>query len=356
MNKCPVSSFLQLGNISSIAVVTVALPGNRVQSIYGTLAAETTNTTFLFGMCSKILCNFPEEGRKKLEGEKGLFFASSLSWNIIWCFITFLMYSVCFDLVSFSFECTILTPSVSVSDRERPEVQLSTIAPAKTKSHIIPVLIQFTEPVFLFNSSDVTISGGNLTRQAHKFQSTPLDIPLLVWAFVAFCLFLNYGYHSHSATRNFNSNYNTSQFQRIFCLTQLSDTWFCSFKQVSETTYALEVYIFDNSLMRIAVPENKTMDIAGNLNLASPILKVQHCKFHCCRLTISSPNSCLISAHLKLFGFTDTRKPLLWVCRYGTKSLSGTLFLYYSWPSDHSLSLSCSFSVICKSSSCRCSL
>jgi hypothetical protein len=28
--------------------------------------------------------------------------------------------------------------------------------------------------------------------------------------------------------------------------------------------------------MRIAVPENKTMDIAGNLNLASPILKVQH--------------------------------------------------------------------------------
>ncbi|KAH8966354.1 hypothetical protein BDL97_03G020900 [Sphagnum fallax] len=134
-----------LGNISSIAVVTVTLPGNRVRSIYGTLAAETTNTTFLF-------------------------------------------------------------------DRERPEVQLSTIAPAKTKSHIIPVLIQFTEPVFLFNSSGVTISGGNLT----------------------------------------------------------------SFIQVSETTYALEVYIFDNTLMRIAVSENQTMDIAGNLNLASPILKVQH--------------------------------------------------------------------------------
>jgi hypothetical protein len=57
---------------------------------------------------------------------------------------------------------------------------------------------------------------------------------------------------------------------------QLSDIWFCSFIQVSETTYALEVYIFDNTLMRIAVSENQTMDIAGNLNLASPILKVQH--------------------------------------------------------------------------------
>jgi hypothetical protein len=97
------------------------------------------------------------------------------------------MYSVCFDLVSFSFECTILTPSVSVSDRERPEVQLSTIAPAKTKSHIIPVLIQFTEPVFLFNSSGVTISGGNLTRQAHKFQTTPLD---MLTACLSFCCIL----------------------------------------------------------------------------------------------------------------------------------------------------------------------
>jgi hypothetical protein len=120
VNKCPVSSFLQLGNISSIAVVTVTLPGNRVRSIYGTLAAETTNTTFLF-------------------------------------------------------------------DRERPEVQLSTIAPAKTKSHIIPVLIQFTEPVFLFNSSGVTISGGNLTRQAHKFQTTPLD---MLTACLSFCCIL----------------------------------------------------------------------------------------------------------------------------------------------------------------------
>ncbi len=94
------------------------------------------------------------------------------------------MYSVCFDLVSFSFECTILTPSVSVSDRERPEVQLNTIAPAKTKSHIIPVLIQFTEHVFLFNSSRVTISGGNLIRQAHKVQSTPLD---MLTASLSFC-------------------------------------------------------------------------------------------------------------------------------------------------------------------------
>ncbi|CAK9863574.1 unnamed protein product [Sphagnum jensenii] len=134
-----------LGNTSNPAVVTVSLPGNRVQSVYGALIAETTNTTFLF-------------------------------------------------------------------DTERPQVLLSTTSPAKTKSHYIPVVIQFTEPVFLFNSSGVMILGGNLT----------------------------------------------------------------SFKEVSETTYALEVYIVDNNLMTVVVPENQAMDIAGNSNLASPVLQVRH--------------------------------------------------------------------------------
>jgi hypothetical protein len=49
-----------------------------------------------------------------------------------------------------------------------------------------------------------------------------------------------------------------------------------SFKEVSETTYALEVYIVDNNLMTVVVPENQAMDIAGNSNLASPILQVRH--------------------------------------------------------------------------------
>jgi hypothetical protein len=36
------------------------------------------------------------------------------------------------------------------------------------------------------------------------------------------------------------------------------------------------VYIVDNNLMTVVVPENQAMDIAGNSNLASPILQVRH--------------------------------------------------------------------------------
>jgi hypothetical protein len=52
----------------------------------------------------------------------------------------------------------------SVADVKRPQVQLSTTARAHTKDVLIPIVIQFTEPVFLFNTSSVTLVGGNLRR------------------------------------------------------------------------------------------------------------------------------------------------------------------------------------------------
>lgn len=47
-------------------------------------------------------------------------------------------------------------------------MQLSTTSLAKTKNHFVPVLIQFTEPVFGFASSGVIVSGGTLIRQVHE--------------------------------------------------------------------------------------------------------------------------------------------------------------------------------------------
>ena len=76
-----------------------------------------------------------------------------------------------FFLSFFSLRFTLgdnLTLWCLMPDTERPQVQLSTTSLAKTKNHFVPVLIQFTEPVFGFASSGVTISGGTLTRQVHE--------------------------------------------------------------------------------------------------------------------------------------------------------------------------------------------
>lgn len=47
-------------------------------------------------------------------------------------------------------------------------MRLITSSPAKTKNHIVPIEVLFTEAVFGFNSSGVLVSGGALTRQVHE--------------------------------------------------------------------------------------------------------------------------------------------------------------------------------------------
>lgn len=51
-----------------------------------------------------------------------------------------------------------------ILDTERPQVVLNTTSGMRTRKHTIPVWIKFMKPVFGFNSSLVSISGGYLDR------------------------------------------------------------------------------------------------------------------------------------------------------------------------------------------------
>ncbi|KAG0609988.1 hypothetical protein M758_7G030200 [Ceratodon purpureus] len=97
-------------------------------------------------------------------------------------------------------------------DAVRPQVQVSTTSRAKTKEAALPFVVQFTEPVFGFNSSSVRISGGSLT----------------------------------------------------------------SFTEIDRSTYSLEVMAMNNDLVTVTVPENSTFDVAGNSNLGSSSAQVRH--------------------------------------------------------------------------------
>ncbi|KAK9108120.1 hypothetical protein Syun_024131 [Stephania yunnanensis] len=77
------------------------------------------------------------------------------------------------DIVTLSFDSssiiskygTLVSPIAPVTflyDIERPSVRLSTTSNMRTRDHIVPVVIKFVKPVFSFNSSTLTISGGHL--------------------------------------------------------------------------------------------------------------------------------------------------------------------------------------------------
>jgi len=53
------------------------------------------------------------------------------------------------------------------SDSKRPAVMLSTHR-MRTKDHNIQILIEFVKPVFGFNTSCLSISGGLLKRRVYK--------------------------------------------------------------------------------------------------------------------------------------------------------------------------------------------
>ncbi|CAM6127196.1 unnamed protein product [Calypogeia fissa] len=97
-------------------------------------------------------------------------------------------------------------------DTVPPAVSLSTTSLAKTRDRVIPFLIQFTEPVFVFGPGNVSISGGTWTM----------------------------------------------------------------FKEVTRSTYTIEVYIFDDDAVTVGVQGNVTQDIAGNANQPSNTLRVKH--------------------------------------------------------------------------------
>ncbi|CAM6012995.1 unnamed protein product [Sphagnum balticum] len=110
---------------------------------------------------------------------------------------------------------TPVTQSTNVTflyDTERPQVQLFSTSRSHTNDDFLPIVVQFTEPVFLFKPSGVTILGGDLQ----------------------------------------------------------------SFEEISETTYALVVHVMGNQVVSVTVADNQSLDIAGNTNSASSTLQVRH--------------------------------------------------------------------------------
>ncbi|GAV58350.1 hypothetical protein CFOL_v3_01884 [Cephalotus follicularis] len=57
-----------------------------------------------------------------------------------------------------------VSPVTFLYDNQRPAVTLSATSSMRTREHIIPISIKFTKPVFGFNSSLISISGGLLKR------------------------------------------------------------------------------------------------------------------------------------------------------------------------------------------------
>ncbi|CAN1149739.1 hypothetical protein LINPERPRIM_LOCUS18596 [Linum perenne] len=110
-----------------------------------------------------------------------------------------------------------IAPATFLYDSEKPVVRLSTTSSTRTREHNIMVSIKFMKPVFGFNSSFVSISGGRLQRQAVV---------------------------SH-------------------------------FRVMSRSSYITEVQA-EGETVSISVPENITADIAGNKNLPSNVLQVRH--------------------------------------------------------------------------------
>ncbi|XP_044485980.1 uncharacterized protein LOC123211359 isoform X2 [Mangifera indica] len=106
-----------------------------------------------------------------------------------------------------------IEPITFLFDSQRPAVRLSTTSSMRTNQHSIPISIKFLKPVFGFNSSFISISGGHLQR----------------------------------------------------------------FYEVSRSIYTVEIQAADDGVISVNVPENVTGDVAGNKNLASNVLQRTAC-------------------------------------------------------------------------------
>ncbi|XP_038709363.1 uncharacterized protein LOC120004167 isoform X2 [Tripterygium wilfordii] len=89
---------------------------------------------------------------------------------------TIAVVTICLDTSSIvSRQGTPVSPIAPVTflfDSDRPAVRLSTTSSSRTKEHIIPIWIKFMKPVFGFNSSFISISGGHLQSFSEISRST----------------------------------------------------------------------------------------------------------------------------------------------------------------------------------------
>lgn len=140
---------------------------------------------------------------------------------------------------------------------QRPAVMLSTTSRMRTSEEQIPVLIKFVKPVFGFNSSHVSISGGQLQRLASPFT--------LIFLSENIFLFL------HKLLRITSLLSDTTHGSLIYCFLCIS-----SFQEMSRSMYTVNIQARDD-FVSVSIPENVTGDVAGNGNLQSNILRLKHC-------------------------------------------------------------------------------
>ncbi|XP_030939507.1 uncharacterized protein LOC115964309 [Quercus lobata] len=167
--------FMVDGCISGMAIVTVGIDENSITSIHGTPVSKVDPITFLFDSLrpAPMLITPPSD---------------------------------------------YLMPEISTppSDFLGPDVNLTTLLHMRTREHNIFLWIEFKEPVFDFNRSDILIKGGELVRQV---------------------------------------------------ISALKE------KKVKKK-YAVEINVTDD-VVSVKVPENVAHDVAGNKNLASETLLVR---------------------------------------------------------------------------------
>lgn len=201
--------------------MTVKLPGNLTESRYGVPVLETAAVTFLHGMpmINPLVSTLILTIQRNYSGNQ--------------C-------NVCLFFLCFRF----------LADIDRPQVLLSTTARAHTRDQLLPVLIQFTKPVFTFNNSGVTLTGGVWRRSVFRTSK-----PLCERFHVAF-----------------------SSMKLFLPILSVPNMYGCSFREITKTTYALVVLATDSSTVKISVAESRTLDVAGNPNVASSVLQIKHCE------------------------------------------------------------------------------
>lgn len=97
-------------------------------------------------------------------------------------------------------------------DTVRPQVKLTPESVVKTQDRTVPVTIEFTKPVFLFDAHSVTVRNGQITR----------------------------------------------------------------FDELSKSSYTIHVFADEGRVVAISIKENKTRDITGNFNAYSNVVYVRH--------------------------------------------------------------------------------
>ncbi|KAI3726969.1 hypothetical protein L1987_66776 [Smallanthus sonchifolius] len=116
-----------------------------------------------------------------------------------------------------------VAPVTFLYDTQRPYVRLSTTNHMRTQEDLIPVTIKFVKPVFGFNSSQLSVSGGHMQ----------------------------------------------------------------GFREISKSIYKLEIQPTEEWVL-VHVPENVTIDVAGNKNLESNMLRFFHYSVPTSSLVLSS--------------------------------------------------------------------